>query len=99
MVARNGFRLACRRKPRNNSPCLVKNIHHKYFDTHLNLKGLCHGFNTDLKSQDTYLCRRKPKIMVHFFKQLLYQSTETVNMHLWLRMARMETDYNLKKLG
>ena len=37
--------------------------------------------------------------MDHFFKQLLYQSTETVNMHLWLRMARMETDYNLKKLG
>ena len=37
--------------------------------------------------------------MVHLFKQLLYQSNETVNMHLWLRMARMETDYNLKKLG
>ena len=41
-----------------------------HFDTHLNLKGLCHGFNTDLKSQDAYLCHRKPKNNGPFFKTI-----------------------------
>ncbi len=39
------------------------------------------------------------KIIVHFFFLLLYLSTETVNVHHWLRMARMKTGFNLKKLG
>ncbi len=36
------------------------------------------------------------KIMVHFYSQLLYWSTEIVNKRLWLRMARVEMDYDLK---
>ena len=49
-------------------------------------------FNRFLDSQNLYLCRRKPKSYGPFL-------LKSVNKHLWLRMARMEMEYNLKNQG
>ena len=47
-----------------------------------------------------YLCvAGNLEIIAHLYYQLLYLSTETDNKCLWLQMARMEMDYNLKNLG
>ena len=55
------------------------------------------GFERFLNSQNFYLWCREPKNNGPFLlKQLLFLSPETVNKCLWLRMAWMEMDCNLK---
>ena len=39
------------------------------------------------------------KMMVQFCSQRLYYRIETINYQLLLQMARMEMDWNLKKIG
>ena len=67
----------------------------RIIDTYL--KGLCHGFLASVNSQNIYLCRRKPTNNGLFLLTIaIFRYAETVSKCLWLQMARMETDCNLK---
>ena len=37
--------------------------------------------------------------MVPSYLNLFYEYTSTISVYLWLSMARMETEYSLKKIG
>ena len=64
------------------------------------LKGHSHAILVNFRNQK--ICphiNERPQIMVEFCFQRLYYFTETIFCRLLLQMARMEMDYNLKKLG
>ena len=64
------------------------------------LKGHSHAILVHFKNKK--ICphiNERPQIMVEFCYQRLYYSPETIFCRLLLRMARMEMDCNLKKLG
>ena len=52
-----------------------------------------------LNSQKTYLNGREHQNNGSVCKQEHYQGTETGFIHLWMQMARMEMDCNLKKIA
>jgi len=62
-------------------------------------KGHCHLFWGLLVEARQIVIRGNPKILVQFRLKLLYQFSETVTMCVWLPIARMEMDWNLKTSG
>ena len=64
------------------------------------LKGHCHGILASFYNAEICSCiNGNPKIMMQFCYLGLYHYTETIYCRLALSMARMEMDWNLKKLA